>query len=270
MLVRGNRRRFLKRPVPLNPGRRERQGTKHGPPVAAKSVSEVCVAIIPGTRILLMKVNPFYDAWLFLSGNTDEHRASGVGWLLVALFLALVAASIWIAIVNWRQDPAQRTNGHLATWFMRVMIGVMFYQGSIWKLPFPVAGGFAAALRPIAQYAAFGFHRWIAQNIFIPLLPVLDPITYFLELSFGITFILGFLVRPMAAIGILFVAQLWLGLYRQPEEWPWLYVFLMFTLGFFVVTNAGKSLGLDALLTRLQPGPFKGEGPIARLYRAVT
>ena len=80
-----------------------------------------------------MKVNPFYDAWLFLSGNTDEHRASGVGWLLVALFLALVAATIWIAIVNWRQDPAQRTNGHLATWFMRVMIGVMFYQGSIWK-----------------------------------------------------------------------------------------------------------------------------------------
>ena len=217
-----------------------------------------------------MKVNPFYDAWLFLSGNTDEHRASGVGWLLVALFLALVAASIWIAIVNWRQDPAQRTNGHLATWFMRVMTGVMFYQGSIWKLPFPVAGGFAAALRPIAQYAAFGFHRWIAQNIFIPLLPVLDPITYFLELSFGIAFILGFLVRPMAAIGILFVAQLWLGLYRQPEEWPWLYVFLMFTLGFFAVTNAGKSLGLDALLTRWQPGPLKGEGLIARLYRAGT
>ena len=132
-----------------------------------------------------MKINPFYDAWLFLSGNTDEHRASGVGWLLVALFLALIAASIWIAIVNWRQDPAQRTNGHLATWFMRVMIGVMFYQGSIWKLPFPVAGGFAAALRPIAEYAAFGFHRWIAQNIFIPLLPVLDPITYFLELRSG-------------------------------------------------------------------------------------
>ena len=104
-----------------------------------------------------MKVNPFYDAWLFLSGNTDEHRASGVGWLLVALFLALVAASIWIAIVNWRQDLAQRTNGHLATWFMRVMIGVMFYQGSIWKLPFPVAGGFAAALRPIAEYAASVF-----------------------------------------------------------------------------------------------------------------
>ena len=97
-----------------------------------------------------MRINPFYDAWLFLSGNTDEHRASGVGWLLVALFLALVAASIWIAVENWRQDPSQRTAGHFATWFMRVMIGVMFYQGSIWKLPFPVSGGFDASLRPIA------------------------------------------------------------------------------------------------------------------------
>jgi uncharacterized membrane protein YphA (DoxX/SURF4 family) len=217
-----------------------------------------------------MRFNPFYDAWLFVTGNTDEHRASGIGWLLVALFLVLVAASIWIAWTNWRQDPAQRTAGHLGTWFMRVMIGVMFYQGSIWKLPFPVSGGFDGALRPEAQYAAFEFHRWIVQHVFIPLLPALDPITFFLELSFGVAFILGFLVRPMAVISILFVAQLWLGLYRQPEEWPWLYVFLMFTLGFFIVTNAGRSLGLDALLARSPLGPFKGDGSIARAYRTIA
>jgi hypothetical protein len=56
-----------------------------------------------------MRTNPFVDAWLFLTGNTGEHRASGVGWLLTALFLALLAASIWIAWTNWRRDPAQRT-----------------------------------------------------------------------------------------------------------------------------------------------------------------
>src|ERR1051326_1934528 len=88
-----------------------------------------------------MRTNPFVDAWLFLTGNTGEHRSSGVGWLLTALFLALLAVSVWIAWMNWRQDAAQRTKEHVATWFMRVMIGVMFYQGSIWKLPFPVAGG---------------------------------------------------------------------------------------------------------------------------------
>ena len=217
-----------------------------------------------------MRTNPFVDAWLFLTGNTGEHRASGVGWLLTALFLALLVASIWIAWANWRRDPAQRTKEHVATWFMRVMIGVMFYQGSIWKLPFPVAGGFEAATRPIAEYAAFEFHRWIAKNVFLQILPVLDPLTYLTELSLAVCFILGFLVRPMAVVGMVFVTQLWLGLYRQPEEWPWLYVFLIFVQGFFFVTSAGRSLGLDGLIARTQGGPFSGDGFFARAYRKLA
>ena len=81
------------------------------------------------------------------------------------------------------------------------------------------------------------------------------------------TFILGFLARPMGVVGMLFAAHLWLGLYRQPEEWPWLYVFLIFVQGFFVVTNAGKSLGLDAVIARKPFGPFAGNRLLARVYR---
>jgi hypothetical protein len=32
-----------------------------------------------------MRTNPFYDAWLFETGNTSDHAASGVGWLLTVL-----------------------------------------------------------------------------------------------------------------------------------------------------------------------------------------
>ena len=213
-----------------------------------------------------MRTNPFYDAWLFLIGSTGEHAASGIGWFLTALYLALLGASIAIACVNWSQDGSQRTTGHLATWFMRVMIGTMWYQGSIWKLPLPVSGGFRAAITPIGEYAAFDFHRWIAKNIFMSILPVLGPLVYLTELSLAVTFILGFLVRPMGVVGMLFATHLWLGLYRQPEEWPWLYVFLIFVQGFFVVTNAGKSLGLDAVIARKPFGPFAGNGLLARLY----
>jgi hypothetical protein len=217
-----------------------------------------------------MRTTPFYDAWLFLTGSTGEHAASGVGWLLTILFLALLVASIWIAVWNWKQDPAQRTKEHLATWFMRVMIGTMWFQGSIWKLPLPVSGGFRAAIAPIGEYAAFDFHRWIAKNIFMSILPVLDPIVYLTELSLAVAYILGFLVRPMGVIGMLFVTHLWLGLYRQPEEWPWLYVFLIFVQGFFVVTNAGKSLGLDAVIARTPFGPFAGDGLLAHVYRKLA
>jgi hypothetical protein len=217
-----------------------------------------------------MRINPFYDAWLFLTGQTGEHAASGIGWLLTALFLALLAGSIWLAVRNWHEDPAQRTVRHVAIWFMRVMIGSMWYQGSIWKLPLPVARGFRASITPMSQYAAFDFFKWIVDNIFLHILPVLGPLVFLTEMLLAVSYILGFLVRPFGVYGMLYTLPLWLGLYRQPEEWPWLYVFLIFVQGFFVVTNAGKSLGLDALVAREPFGPFAGDGALARAYRRVT
>ena len=37
-----------------------------------------------------MRTIPFYDAWLFLTGSTGEHAASGVGSLLTVLCIALL------------------------------------------------------------------------------------------------------------------------------------------------------------------------------------
>jgi hypothetical protein len=214
-----------------------------------------------------VRTNPFYDAWLFLIGRTGDHENSGAGWLLTILFIALLLAGIWIARRNWQEDAAQRTGKHLAIWFMRVMIGAMWFQGSLWKLPLPVSGGFAGWTKALGDAAAFGFHRWIAQNVFIPLLPLIDPLVFLTELSLAISFILGFLVRPMGAIGMLYVAHLWLGLYLNPSEWPWLYIFLIFVQAFFVLDNAGTSLGLDAMLARAPFAPFVGDGALARFYR---
>jgi hypothetical protein len=213
-----------------------------------------------------MRTNPFYDAWLFLLGETGDHQGSGVGGLLTALFLVLLAASVWIAIRNWRSDPAQRTGAQLTTWFMRVMVGAMWYQGSLWKLPFPVSGGFKFWTEQLAHNAAFDFHKWIATNIFLPNLAIIDPLVYLTELSLAVAYILGFLVRPMAIVGILFVAHLWLGLYRNPDEWPWTYIFLIFVQWFLFLNHAGRSLGLDALLNR-EAAAAESHGILARLYR---
>jgi hypothetical protein len=197
-----------------------------------------------------MRTNPFYDAWLFLIGDTPDHHGSGVGWLLTILFALLLVASIWIAARNWRDDPAQRTGERIAIAFMRVMIGAMWFQGSLWKLPLPVSGGFKFWTESITYNAAFDFHKWIATNVFLPLLPLIDPLVYLTELSLAVSFMLGLFVRPMAIVGMLFVAHLWLGLYRHPDEWPWTYVFLIFVQGFFFLTDAGRSLGLDAMRSR--------------------
>jgi hypothetical protein len=217
-----------------------------------------------------MRTNPFYDAWLFLIGATGDHEGSGVRWLLVALFLALLTASAWIAFRSWRQDPAQRTREHVAVWLMRVMIGTMWFQGSLWKLPLPVSGAFRFWTERLAENAAFEFHRSIVKNVFLSLLPVIDPLVFLTELSLAVSFILGFWVRPFAVIGILFATHLWLGLYHLDYEWPWLFVFLIFVQGFFILNNAGKSLGLDGLIAHSPFGPFAGDGLVARLYRRIA
>jgi hypothetical protein len=60
-----------------------------------------------------LRFDAFYDACIFLIDGTNEHAASG--WLLTSLFIALLVSSIWIALRNWQQDPAQRSMGHLVT-----------------------------------------------------------------------------------------------------------------------------------------------------------
>ena len=219
-----------------------------------------------------MKTNPVYDTWQFLLGRTSDHNHAGpfFAWVLTLGFLALLVAGAWIAWRNWQDDPKQRTGEHLATWLMRTLIGCMWFQGSLWKLPLPISGGLDGWTRQLAEHAAFSVHSWIATNIFIPGLAIINPLVYLTELGLGVAFILGILVRPMAAVGMLFTLHLWLGLYKHPGEWPWLYLFLVFVQAFFLLNSAGKSLGLDALMTRKPWGPLKGDGALAALYRRVA
>jgi len=213
-----------------------------------------------------VRTNPFYDSWLFIIGQTNDHINSGVGPLLVVVFFGLLIGSSWIAWHSWQEDPSQRTREIFATWFMRVIIGCMWFQGSLWKLPLPVSGGFKYWTEERSRYAAFGWHKALVEGVYLPLIQVIDPIVFSTELTFAVSYILGFMVRPVAVIGVLFTLHLWLGLYVHPGEWPWEYIFLVFVQGFFFVTNAGRSLGLDALLHRKPIGLFAGDSVIARLY----
>ena len=90
-----------------------------------------------------MRTNPFFDSWLFLIGATDDHRALGIfQYVMVALFWALLFASVWIAFKNWSEDSEQRRGSNVIIWICRLLIGAQWFQGCLWKLPLPVSGGF--------------------------------------------------------------------------------------------------------------------------------
>ena len=216
--------------------------------------------------------NPFSDFWDFLIGNTDDHAALG-SWkyLLVALFAALMVASIVVAVRNWQEDPSQRTGSHLGTWFVRVLVGGMWFQGMLWKLPLPVSGGLKYWTEQMGSRAAFGFHRELVTEIYLPYLHLLNPIIFLAELTFAVSLILGLGVRLASTLAILFVLHLWLGIYQSgsPAEWPWSYIFLALVMFFFALHAAGRSLGLDAWLRRHVPAVRDGSGIFGKLLEVA-
>lgn len=204
-----------------------------------------------------MKTDPFTDVWLFLIGaQPDQQKLGAGGYALTALFIALLVASAFIARANWQADPAQRTAGHLWTWLFRVLMGSMWFQGAIWKLPLPVSSGLQYWTEQMAENAAFPFFGDIVRTVMLPNLAVADPLIFLAEIGLAVSFILGLFVRPVAVLGALYVSGLWIGLYRHPAEWPWIYVFIAIVHGMFAVNAAGRSLGLDATLERRDGGRF--------------
>lgn len=219
-----------------------------------------------------MPRNPFTDIWKFLTANTDDYMALG-NWrfLVLAYFLALIVASVVVAVRNWRDDPAQRSGVNLGMWLARVLIGCMWFEGMLWKLPLPVGGGLQYWTEQMAQRAAFEIHRELVANVLLPYLYLLGPIIFLAELTFATSLILGLGVRLVSALAILFVLHLWLGIYLpgDPAEWSWSYIFLALLMFLFALHAAGRSLGCDAWLRRRVPAVRDAQGMVGRLLHAA-
>ncbi|HEX9320550.1 MAG TPA: DoxX family protein [Xanthobacteraceae bacterium] len=217
-------------------------------------------------------MNPFSDFWQFLIGTSGDYKAIGTWrYLFVALFVILIVASIVVAVRNWREDPSQRTGRDLSMWLVRVLVGGMWFQGMLWKMPFPVSEGFEFWTEQIADRAAFAFHRQLATEVLLPNLKILDPLVFLAELAFAVSLILGLGVRLIGVVGGLYVLHLWLGIYQagDPAEWPWSYVFLAALMFLFAVFAAGRSLGLDAWLRRHVAQVRDRSSLLGRLFHAV-
>jgi hypothetical protein len=194
-----------------------------------------------------MNPNPFYDTITFLLQP---------GWT-TAIFWLLVLTSIAIAANVFRTIPGQRGIEHVGNWAFRLLIGCMWWQQSLWKLP-PYytdqpqepfgTTGLAYWIGQMSKHAAIPLQADFVNNIVLPHFYLFAPIVYGLEVLTAVSLILGCFVRLGGVIGALQIANLWLGLYSAPGEWPWTYFFLLLLMASFALHHYGRSLGIDALI----------------------
>ena len=139
-----------------------------------------------------MPDNPLTDTFLFFTGATNDYLTLGPWrFLLVALYWALLLGSIYLAFRNWQEDPAQRTGTHLGTAIVRIMIGTMWFEGMLWKLPLPLSSGLEYWTQQEATRAAFEFHREFVTGFLLPNLRLFGPFVFLAELMFSVSLILG-------------------------------------------------------------------------------
>jgi len=205
-----------------------------------------------------MSANPFSDAIHFLLQPA---------WPTVIYWLLLLG-SIGIAGYVYLTIESQRTIQHLGNWAFRVLIGSMWWQQTLWKLP-PAytedpSSAFGASGLPywmiqMGKSASFQIHADFVNHIILPNFYVFAPMVYAAEALTAASLMLGLGVRLWGLIGALQILNLWLGLYSAPGEWPWTYFFLLLLMLNFALHHTGRSLGLDAIIaTRLkQPRGLK-------------
>jgi len=215
-----------------------------------------------------MTPNPFSDVLQFL---TQPAWTTVVYWLLLL-------GSVAIAFYAWRSIPVQRSSVHVANWLCRFLIGSMWWQQTLWKLPplytdnpsDPLNSGLHYWMNQLGKSAWLPLQADFVNHVVIPHFYFFAPIVYVLEVLTGVSLILGIFVRLWGLIGVLQVLNLWLGLYHAPGEWPWTYFFLLVLMVIFTVNRSGRSLGLDAIILERPAGKPTGAGLSSRWLSVLT
>jgi hypothetical protein len=103
-----------------------------------------------------MRPNPARDVLTFL---TQASWPTAIFWLLLS--------SICIAAVVWRSDPVSARRGISAGWLLRSVIGAMWWQQSLWKIP-PNYDGLIYWMKQIVDHASTVLQSALVRDVVLP------------------------------------------------------------------------------------------------------
>jgi uncharacterized membrane protein YphA (DoxX/SURF4 family) len=161
-----------------------------------------------------------------------------------AVFWALLLGSCVVAIRAWAVQPYDRSGKAIGIWLLRLTVGIMWWQQSLWKLP-PNFDMLLYWMRQIVAHSWVPLQRMLVSQYVIPQIRIAGLAVYGLEVLIGAFFMLGAFTRLGAVLGLVLALNLWVGLYSAPGQWPWTFGYLIVIQALFVVDPPGRCLGLE-------------------------
>ena len=175
-----------------------------------------------------------------------------------AVYWVLLIASVAIASSAWQRDPSQRKPRVVGIALLRLVMGTMWWEQSLWKIP-PNFDGLIFFMKEIVAHSSIPLQAQMVDQLVVPNIWLFGPMVYGLEVLIGVSLMLGVFTRWFALLGLGMTLNLWVGLYSAPNEWPWTYGYLLVIQALFVIDPPGRCLGLDSANTPFWRTVFHGK-----------
>ncbi len=137
---------------------------------------------------------------------------------------------------------------------LRIAYGVLWIQQALWKIPpdFGLARGDGLYYwtQEMVKYSFLAPHKFFVVSVVIPNFVLFGWMTLLTELFIGVSHVLGVVNRLGALAALAMSVNLWIGLSRHPNEWPWSYLMMIGFAILFVSAHPGRVFGLDGWLSR--------------------
>ena len=117
------------------------------------------------------------------------------------------------------------------------------------------------------QYPTVAAHKDFLVNVMIPHWTFFGWMALITETFIGATLILGLGTRLASVVAIGMAANITIGILSVPHEWGWTYTMLIMFPVLFLLTDAGRSFGVDAFLAPPLDRAAAGGNRLARLIR---
>jgi thiosulfate dehydrogenase [quinone] large subunit len=135
----------------------------------------------------------------------------------------------------------------------RILYGYLWWQQSAWKVPSDdfgrrSGGGLWYWFQQGIQHPTLIAYKDFQLNVVIPHWTFFGWMTLITETFIAVTLILGLGTRLGSLVALGMAANITLSILSVPHEWGWTYTMLIMFPALFLLTDAGRSFGVDAFL----------------------
>jgi len=144
------------------------------------------------------------------------------------------------------ESGANKPAGWWVLGIARIVVGYMWYEQTLWKLP-PNWGGLRFWVEQSGRHAT-PWYRAFVNGVVLPHFGLFAPQVWLAETVIAASLVLGLFGRLGGALCFLMAVNLYLANSRIPGEWSWSYVLIALLGAVFAATRAGRYLGVDQVL----------------------